>query len=189
MVRTSVGVAASTTDTVDREDVQGIVVRAYKRLPEARYLLAEIRSAAQARAWLGWACDRITTGGPHTADHAVNVAFTASGLRKLGLAEQPLAMFSNEFLGGMTEEHRSRALGDHGDSAPERWEWGAPGGAPIEVQARCAFFNCSSVVPIACSRRAPDNCAPHSEAPVRSALCRFAPERSAWSSFALWRPA
>jgi Dyp-type peroxidase family len=118
---------------VDREDVQGIVVRAYKRLPEARYVLAEIRSQVLARAWLGWLCHRITDSGPHTTDRAVNVAFTASGLRKLGLAEQPLAMFANEFLGGMTEEHRSRALGDWGESAPERWEWGAPADTPIHV--------------------------------------------------------
>jgi hypothetical protein len=107
MVAATVSGASSTTDTVDRDDVQGLVVRAYQRLPEARYLLAEIRSPVHARAWLGWLCDRITAGGPHTADHAVNVAFTAPGLRKLGLAEQPLAMFSDEFLGGMTEEHRS----------------------------------------------------------------------------------
>ena len=34
---------------------------------------------------------------------------------------------------------------------------------PIRVQARCAFFSCSSVIPTACSIRAPDNCAPQSD--------------------------
>lgn len=121
------------TDAVDREDVQGIVVRAYKQLPEARYLLGEIRQPQQAGGWLGWLCDRVATAGPHAGDHAVNVAFTASGLRKLQLGPQPLSMFSDEFLGGMTEQHRRRALGDWGDSAPEQWEWGGPAGDPIDV--------------------------------------------------------
>src|SRR5262249_20685851 len=47
--------------------------------------------------------------------------------------EHTLAMFADEFLGGMTEEHRSRALGDTGENAPERWDWGAPGATPIDV--------------------------------------------------------
>ena len=50
--------APPNADSVDREDVQGMVVRAYKRLPEARYLLAEIRNPVGARAWLGWLCDQ-----------------------------------------------------------------------------------------------------------------------------------
>jgi Dyp-type peroxidase family len=133
MVDPSLGEALSTTERVEREDIQGIVVRAYQRLPEARYLLAQIHSPVPARAWLGWLCHRITAAGPHAADRAVNVAFTASGLRKLGLAEHTLAMFADEFLEGMTEEHRSRALGDIGENAPERWEWGAPGDAPIDI--------------------------------------------------------
>jgi deferrochelatase/peroxidase EfeB len=42
-------------------------------------------------------------------------------------------MFSDEFVGGMALPHRSRLLGDVGESAPERWQWGGPGTAPVDV--------------------------------------------------------
>jgi Dyp-type peroxidase family len=34
--------------------------------------------------------------------------------------------FSREFREGITNPHRQRLLGDHGDSAPEGWNWGGP---------------------------------------------------------------
>ena len=64
----------------------------------------------------------------------MNVAFTHAGLEKLGVYADVLAMFAAEFREGMTgSEHRRRILGDLEDSAPERWQWGGPGTAGVDV--------------------------------------------------------
>jgi Dyp-type peroxidase family len=51
-----------------------------------------------------------------------------------------LQQFSNEFVHGMTTEHRRRILGDVGESAPENWDWGGPSseavGAVLLLYAR-----------------------------------------------------
>ena len=80
----------------------------------------------------GWRAiaSRITT-----AEHAVargnecylNVAFTQSGLAKLGLPAAVLATFPTAFFEGMASKNRARILGDSDDSDPELWTWGGPG--------------------------------------------------------------
>src|SRR5439155_1435582 len=67
------------------------------------------------------------------AGHALNVAFTSSGLARIGLPADAFEMFSNEFVTGMTTPHRSRILGDLDGNAPERWEWGGPSGPQIDL--------------------------------------------------------
>jgi deferrochelatase/peroxidase EfeB len=105
----------------------------YGKLTEACYLLMRIGDAAVAREWLAWALPLVSTAGearpgPSTA---MQVAFTVSGLRALGVAEEAIGWFSPEFLSGMAgEESRSRRLGDMGASAPEGWAWGRPGSEP-----------------------------------------------------------
>ena len=42
-------------------------------------------------------------------------------------------MFSREFQEGMTTEHRQRLLGDHGESSPLNWRWGANHTTPVHV--------------------------------------------------------
>jgi len=65
----------------------------------------------------------------HLSSHiptALHVAFSAGGLRALGLPAPVLAGFSAEFLSGMAgEAQRSRRLGDVGANAPANWDWGA----------------------------------------------------------------
>src|SRR5262249_9037810 len=109
---------------VDHADVQGLVRFGYRSMTEASYVLARVRSAPAARAWLRSA--RVTSAvtqdpRPQTA---LQVAFTAAGLDALGVPAPVLAAFSPEFLGGMAESSRTRRLGDVGNSAPECWEWG-----------------------------------------------------------------
>jgi Dyp-type peroxidase family len=42
--------------------------------------------------------------------------------------------FAQEFVEGMAgTTHRSRILGDHGDSSPERWRWGGPASEPVDI--------------------------------------------------------
>ena len=118
---------------LEREDVQGLAVRGFGKLPFARYLLGEIADPHRARAWLRSLAAQVNTGASREACEALNVAFTPSGLAKLGLGAETLGLFSMEFLDGMTAEHRRRVLGDTDDSAPEGWSWGAPGGAPLDI--------------------------------------------------------
>src|SRR5262249_55594392 len=115
---------------VEYADVQGLVRFGYRVMKEASYVLARVKNAAAARAWLGSV--RVTSAvtqnpPPQTALH---IAFTAPGLDALGVPARALAAFSPEFLGGMTEPSRARRLGDVGSNASEQWEWGSAAQVP-----------------------------------------------------------
>ena len=115
---------------VDDGDVQGIVRFGYKRMTEGSYALVRVRDVKAARAWLRSApiTSAITLDPPPST--AMQVAFTAAGLEALGISASVLADFSPEFLAGMTEDNRSRRLGDVGSNAPSQWEWGGPTRVP-----------------------------------------------------------
>ncbi|MGH7785871.1 MAG: Dyp-type peroxidase [Candidatus Binatia bacterium] len=110
---------------IDNHDVQGLVRHGYGHLRSAAYLLLHIDQRAAARAWLGELIYRITDAASGHADTLINIAFTFVGLRALGLDEEALTGFSPEFEEGLAgNPHRSRQLGDVGDSAPAQWRWG-----------------------------------------------------------------
>jgi Dyp-type peroxidase family len=119
--------------TLELADVQGLVARGYATLKAASFLLLGFDEGPGAKRWLGTALDTVTAGDEHPDERAVNLAFTARGLERLGLAPEVLQQFSNPFVHGMTTEHRRRILGDVGDDAPERWDWGGPGTAPLDA--------------------------------------------------------
>jgi deferrochelatase/peroxidase EfeB len=113
---------------VDFRDIQGLVRFGHGHLREARFYLVQIADAEKARAWIRNNMDYITTAVPdRTARHALQIAFTCEGLRKLGIADEVLNAFSLEFRGGMVDPNRSRRLGDVAANNPERWDWGLPG--------------------------------------------------------------
>lgn len=110
---------------VDYADVQGIVRFAHKHLTDASYLLLKIADAQAARAWLRTAPVTSALEISPLPSTALQLAFTASGLRALGVAEPVVAQFSPEFLSGIAgDEDRSRRLGDTGASSPQNWSWG-----------------------------------------------------------------
>jgi Dyp-type peroxidase family len=118
-------------DTLELNDIQGIIVYGYGKLAAARFVLLQITDASAAKTWLSQMADSLTNAAANPSkigqETCLNLAFTSTGLEELGLDEQTLAMFSNEFLEGMTlTDHRRRTLGDHGESAPEYWQWGGP---------------------------------------------------------------
>lgn len=119
-----------TRGPVDYADVQGLVRFGYKRMTQARYALTRVKNVMAARSWLRSA--PVTTAVVKTPPPscAVQVAFTAEGLRSLGLPASALAGFSPEFLVGMTEASRARRLGDVGNNAPSYWEWGGTATMP-----------------------------------------------------------
>jgi len=110
---------------VDYADVQGLVRFGYGRMTSASYALVRVKDAGAAKTWLRSApvTSAVALESPPTA--ALNIAFTAPGLRALGISESVIAGFSHEFRGGMAEESRSRQLGDVGSNAPSNWAWGS----------------------------------------------------------------
>jgi Dyp-type peroxidase family len=118
---------------LELEDIQGIVARGYGSLPSACFVLAGIDEPRAARGWLGSLVASVTPSSERPQDHALQVAFTHAGLAKLGLSPAGPGGLSEEFVGGMTTPHRRRLLGDLDGNAPEEWDWGGPGTAPIDV--------------------------------------------------------
>jgi Dyp-type peroxidase family len=120
-------------DTLDLQDIQGLIIRGYGNLRAACYLLLEINSPAAAKLWLSALANAITSGQAKPEEKAVNVAFTYTGIKKLGLEPALATMFSNEFITGMATPHRSLLLGDVEESSPMQWSWGGPDTKPIDM--------------------------------------------------------
>jgi Dyp-type peroxidase family len=108
---------------LDVDAIQGIVLRGY-RMPVASHLFLRFGTPAAARDWIATMIGQVTTAAPWETkpQSTVNVAFTAAGLRALGLPEQILGTFSVPFTTGMAA--RSDLLGDWGASAPDSWTGG-----------------------------------------------------------------
>lgn len=130
----------------EQHDIQGILRSGYGTLGEASFLMLRVKDPVEAKAWLAAVVGepnaeklsyRITSAADLDShqEHALQVAFTAHGLKNLGVQEDILHSFSREFYLGMAgkeveEEGHARRLGDIGESAPSKWEWGAPEQAP-----------------------------------------------------------
>jgi len=114
---------------------QGLVATAFGGLPLAEALF--LNAPMVGNAWLAalLAALPVTPAiKDATADAATALAFTASGLTRLGLPQSVLDGFAAPFLEGMHEANRARRLGDSGDNAPVladglRWS-GNPPAAP-----------------------------------------------------------
>jgi Dyp-type peroxidase family len=118
---------AEVTTSLEFAQIQGLILRGYTH-PFARYLFFRIPSGTQARVWLKHLVDnkRITVAEKWTEKPKtfLNIAFTATGLEALGLSDDTMSTFSEEFRHGI--QNRSDILGDTGTNAPDHWEVGAP---------------------------------------------------------------
>ncbi|MDP4301434.1 Dyp-type peroxidase [Leptothrix discophora] len=116
---------STTHASVDLDDVQGLLRRAYKDHPESAFVLLRVRDAAAARRWLADAPVASARRAEPLPARVLQVALTAPGLRALGLPEDLLAGFSDEFLLGLgQDESQARRLGDIGPNASAGWLWG-----------------------------------------------------------------
>jgi deferrochelatase/peroxidase EfeB len=122
---------------VDYADVQGLVRFAYGHMTSASYVLVNIKNPAAAKAWLRAAPVTSAVALKSPPKTALNIAFTALGLRKLGVPNSIIDRFSHEFRGGMAQESRARQLGDVGSNDPSKWLWGSYG---HELHAVTMFF-------------------------------------------------
>ena len=122
---TCFGSAPRPAFALEKTEIPTQVFGALKRLRFSACLLLTLSDDPEAaRTWLRGIAANITYGEHTTPHQALSVAFTATGLRKLGLDEADLATFSSAFQQGMTAPGRSRILGDRGDQAPDTWLWG-----------------------------------------------------------------
>ena len=117
---------------LERKDIQGIVVSAYKHLHCAAFLLLRVRNAQPARTWLAQVVTEVMASEAKNAALSINIAFTYSGLKSLGLGQDALDAFSLPFQEGMAAPYRARLLGDNEENAPAGWDWGAPNN-PVDV--------------------------------------------------------
>src|SRR3954454_3747227 len=130
MVEPDLGPAARPTGP-EFDDTQAVVRFGHGQLRAATFWLLRIADPAVAREWLARAPVTSAAGQNPLPNAALQVAFTAEGLRALGLPESVMAGFSDEFNAGMAgDESRSRRLGDIGNNAPSLWRWGAPTNIP-----------------------------------------------------------
>ena len=126
-------------------DIQAILRSGFGAL-DGSFLLLRIADRVKARAWLAAVTGaagvpRLPYQITNAADlkshqaHALQAAFTAQGLRNLGVPDDLVLAFSREFcIGEVTpeaeREGRPQRLGDIGTNAPSVWEWGSASNVP-----------------------------------------------------------
>src|SRR5664279_2352001 len=111
---------------IDKADIQAIAKTAFDSLKGASYMLLRVGEPQAARRWLrDLAPASLAQLSAGHVDETCQIAFTAAGLRALGVEYAILQRFSPEFVEGMaSNENRSRRLGDTGANAPAKWQWG-----------------------------------------------------------------
>ncbi len=122
-------------------EIQGIIISGYSHLVYSSYLFGSIQDSVRAKQWIANLVPKIThsawdineKGKAKKPNSAVNIAFTAPGLLALGLPQDSLLTFPQEFREGMAQADRSRRLGDSGGSDPSRWEVGGPSNEPVHL--------------------------------------------------------
>jgi Dyp-type peroxidase family len=110
--------------------IQGLIVRGYGHMPEARYLMFRVRAPQSKKplAWLGSLELTSAHDGARAAQSPgplLNVAFSHEGLLALGVHPDLAQSFSTAFVRGAHDPDRARTNGDVGDNAPENWRWGS----------------------------------------------------------------
>jgi deferrochelatase/peroxidase EfeB len=114
--------------TIVYSEVPTLVLGGLRRLRFGRCLLLKLCSDTGAnKDWLRRIDPHIGYGDTLLARSVVVVAFSASGLRKLGLTDRQITTFPVSFQQGSAADWRARAMGDVGASAPENWIWGTSG--------------------------------------------------------------
>jgi Dyp-type peroxidase family len=111
------------------DDIQHILLTRTPAMT-GRYEFLSFDNPAGGRAWLGELLDRVqsTSDARATMDDTqrwITLAFTWNGLRALGVNEDALATFPQEFREGMAA--RADILGDTGTNHPDNWVGGLAG--------------------------------------------------------------
>jgi deferrochelatase/peroxidase EfeB len=106
-------------------EVPTLVLGGLRRLRFGKCLVLKLPSDSGAnKEWLRQIEPHIGYGDRLLARTVITVAFSATGLRKIGLNDRQLVTFPVSFQQGSAASWRARAMGDIGTSAPENWKWG-----------------------------------------------------------------
>jgi deferrochelatase/peroxidase EfeB len=126
--------APPAAEALDLDDIQGVILRGYRRMLRARHLLLQVGRPAAFKAMLGDLATEDHASGPFVTvaadwedkppigeqpSHCVNIGLTCSGLRALGVPAGALETFPQEFCDGAVL--RAAHVGDTGASDPARW--------------------------------------------------------------------
>ncbi|MCC7297912.1 MAG: Dyp-type peroxidase [Bacteroidia bacterium] len=118
---------------LELEDIQGFIIRGYKRMNFSRYCLLQINDIEKAKKWISDTAFKVTTCVNHEEVNCINLAIGYPGFVKLGLHGNNLDNFSTEFRVGMADPHTSRILGDFGSSDPSNWNWGGTHNPQVDM--------------------------------------------------------
>ncbi|MDB4933499.1 MAG: peroxidase [Labilithrix sp.] len=121
---------------LELSDIQGIVLFGYGSLPHARWVHVSFENdESEPGTWLSELRHEVhaSARGKRRQEERINVAFTHTGLARLGLAESELASFPRELQQGMSDQLRSHVLGDVDENDPKAWELGGPSNGPIHA--------------------------------------------------------
>ncbi|MBV8397579.1 MAG: Dyp-type peroxidase [Acetobacteraceae bacterium] len=124
---------------LELDDIQHILLTRTPAMT-GRYEFLAFDDPAGGRAWLTELLDRVQSAADvrATMDSSarwITLAFTCNGLRALGVGEDSLATFPDEFREGMAA--RADILGDTGDNHPDNWVGGL---AATDVHAIAILF-------------------------------------------------
>src|ERR1700756_1720957 len=111
---------------LDLDNIQHILVTRTPAMT-GRYEFLSFGDPAGGRAWLGELVDKVQSAADarrtmDSQDRWITLAFTWNGLRALGVSEDSLATFPDEFREGMAA--RADILGDTGSNNPSNWVGG-----------------------------------------------------------------
>ncbi|MDZ7693570.1 MAG: hypothetical protein U5K69_21040 [Balneolaceae bacterium] len=109
--------------TLEKKDIQGLLIRGHGNLSSARYLLYTFTDPAKAGTFLKEIIPKITTASEKPEEQAIQIALTYEGMAFLNLPGPVLDSFCREFKEGMNEKQRQFILGDTGENAPQNWSW------------------------------------------------------------------
>ena len=174
-------VSAATSEPLDLDDIQGLVVRGYGRLPEAAYLLLQVRRRRAGRATCSPAgptqrhdrrAARPTTGDARGADRR-----RASGADRVG--RRCPAGSPSSSRPAWPPTYRSRLLGDSATNDPAGWAWGGPAHRRRARRCCCCTPTTADGLPSAGAAAASPRPRP---AGFARASARWTPRRSATGS-------
>ena len=118
---------------MDKKDIQGLLVSDHNELSGGAFLLLEITHSKNVRQWLKGFIPQVTHGEDLAGTLRHQIAFTYSGLQKLGADEFIDYGLAVEFTQGMTADFRRPILGDVRENAPENWHWGGPNNPAVDL--------------------------------------------------------
>ena len=119
--------------SLELSEIQSSLTKDYKEMECSKYYLLQVADPGAAKIFLTAIAGDIASISVPGKDLSLNIGFTISGLRALGLKEKNIASFSREFREGMVTDHRTRLLGDYNSSAPSQWLWGGPKNEKIDM--------------------------------------------------------